>query len=84
MSEVTRTTTGVAIQLGDKYWGVEYADGHSTSCGWVSLDQAYISDPRYLTKPEQATYEGSRHVEELRKGVLVKVVRTVTTQTVEP
>jgi len=66
---------GVVVEYNGKYWGTEYEDGNSRSEGWVLIDEAKISDPRFLTKPEDLTYTGSHYISELKKGKLVKVKR---------
>lgn len=74
----TSTETGVVIQLGDKFWGVEYDDGNSHNEGWVELKKANIYNPSYLKKPEEATHDRSPNYEPLKKATLVKVTKTTT------
>lgn len=64
------------IEKDGKYWGVQYADGYSTSYGWGPIENASFHDRRYCKKPEDATYRGSPHVKELRKGRLLDIVIT--------
>lgn len=59
------------IQYGDKFWGTQYADGHSTSEGYGPIEKAKIVNPKYCLRPEDATYRGSHYVKELRKGKIV-------------
>jgi hypothetical protein len=67
--------TGVMVMKDGKAWGVTYADGQSTSHGWIAPEDAPIYDPRHCTKPEDVTYSGSPDVAELRTGQLVHVER---------
>jgi len=66
---------GVMIIKDGKAWGEEYSDGHSTSYGWIDLESAPIYDPRYCTKPQDATYSSSGYVEELKSGNIILVER---------
>ena len=59
-----------------KAWGTEYADGHSTSYGWIAPEDAPIHDPKYCTKVTDVTHKGSHYINELLTGTLVKVKRT--------
>ena len=68
---------GAAIMLDGKFWGVQYSDGHSTSEGWGGIGNANLGHPEFLKKPEGATYKGSHLVDELRKGEIVLIKRTV-------
>jgi hypothetical protein len=70
MKTVKRVTV---IEKDGKYWGVQYADGYSTSYGWGPIENASFHDRRFCRKPEMATYKGSRYVEELRKGRLLDI-----------
>lgn len=74
-----RTTVkeGVVIEYNGKYWGVEYQDSHCTAENWVELKAAEIHDPRFLTKPVDATWKNSPHVRDLEKGRLVPIKRTI-------
>ena len=74
----TTTEKGVVIQLGDKFWGVEYEDTNSRSYGWVGLKGAHIYDPEYFKQPTDATYENSPFISELKKGTFVEVTKTTT------
>lgn len=67
--------TGVMVMKDGKGWGETYADGHSTSYGWMEPEDAPIRDPRYCTKPTDATWAGSHYVDELKTGTIVKVER---------
>lgn len=70
--------------LGNHAWGVVYADGQSTSYGWcpmVDTEKVKLSNPKYLTKPEDETYQGSHYIPELKKnGKVVKIRRTTTVE----
>jgi hypothetical protein len=61
------------IEKGGKFWGVQYADGYSTSYGYGPIENADHVDPRYCKKPEDATYRGSYLIPELRKGSIRKI-----------
>ena len=65
--------TITVIEKDGKYWGVQYADGYSTSYGWGPYENATIVDRRYCKTPEYATYKGSHYVPELRKGRLLDI-----------
>lgn len=67
--------TGVMVMKNGKAWGVAYADGNSTSYGWIDPVDAPIHDPRFCTKPTDVTWEGSQHTEELKTAKLVHVER---------
>lgn len=68
------------IEKDGKFWGEQYADGHSTEYGYGSIHKATRVDPRYCLKPEMATYRGSSYVKRLREGRIVKVRRTTTVE----
>jgi len=74
----TSTETGVVIQLGDKFWGVEYDDGNSHNEGWVGLKKANIYNPKYVKSPEMVVNEYNIFIEELKKATIVKVTKTTT------
>lgn len=72
----TNVEEGVVIEYEGKYWGLVYNDGYIHQKGWVGLEKAEIHDPKYCLKPEHATYQGSRDIEELQKGRFVLIKRT--------
>ena len=61
-----------------KAWGCVYADGNSSSYGWMDPENAPIHDPECCTKPTDVTYPGSHHIAELATAKLVMVERTTT------
>lgn len=65
--------SGVVAELNGKYWGIQYEDGRSTSCGFGPIEKADIRDPKYCEKPTDMTYRGSHYVGELRKSTLRRV-----------
>lgn len=67
---------GVMVMKNGKAWGKKYADGHSTSYGWVAPEDAPIHNPKYITEVTSVTYKGSPYTNELLTGTLVKVKRT--------
>lgn len=69
---------GIVVEYNGKYWGTEYDDGKSHSDNWVDIDNAKITDERFISKPEDLTYKGSYQTKELQRGKLVKVVRVTT------
>jgi hypothetical protein len=73
----TKVEEGVVIEYNGKYWGTVYKDGQYHEYGWVELEKAGIHDPRFLTKPEHTTYNGSHYIKELQKGRLVTIKRTI-------
>jgi len=75
-----KTEDGVMVIRVDKGWGIVHADGHSTSYGWVPLEDAQIYDARYVTKPTDVTYANGPYVSELRRGRVVRVTRTTNVQ----
>ena len=78
LREQTIIKTGVVITLNDLYWGIQYEDGQSTCYDWGPIENAEISDPKYLKKPEDATYKNSHYMKELRKGTIVSLKRQTT------
>lgn len=68
-----KTETGVLVMLDGMAWGNAYQDGQSSCEGWISPEDAIISD--FLKKPTDLTYSGSHYEEELSKGKIVNVVR---------
>ena len=69
----TITKTGVVADLNGKYFGVQHEDGRFTECGFGEIENAKVSDPAFCKKPENKSYIGSQHIEQLRKSKLVKV-----------
>jgi hypothetical protein len=78
-----RIESGVMVMLGDRAWGIEYEDGHSTCYGWVDPCLAPIHDPRFCREPIAVTYPGSHDTEELKKGRIVSVRRVTSVETFE-
>lgn len=78
--KITRTDEYKVIKYGDKYWGIEYEDGQSTSYNWVDIHNAKKSYPMdgkyYLNKPEDATYKDSHYITELKKGKVITIRET--------
>jgi hypothetical protein len=70
-----KTEKGVMVMLNGKAWGIEYNDGRSTSYGWISPEDAILSDPRFLTEPWHLTYRNSPYIKELQKGKIINVER---------
>lgn len=58
-----------------KAWGRTYEDGHSTSYGWMSPEDAPIHNPEYCKKTTDVTYADSHYIDELETGELVNVER---------
>lgn len=86
-----RTEEGVVVMyngpeqsLKNHAWGVIHADGHSTEYGWCPMAEVgsvKISNPEYLTSPEDVTYQGSHYIPELKKnGKVVRIRRTTTVE----
>ena len=73
-----KTETGVMVIKNGKGWGTKYSDGQCTEYGWVDYADAIISDPRYISAPEDLTYDGSYLVEELKTGKMFMVERVTT------
>lgn len=67
--------TGVMVMKDGKAWGKIYADGNSTSFGWISPEEAPLLNPKFCKKPEDLAYIGSQYREELKKGQVVHVER---------
>jgi len=83
--KMTKIEKGVMVMKDDLAWGVTYADGHSTSYGWLNPadPNAEIHSSKYFKKPTDATWKGSHYEEELKKGKLVKVYRITTVHKME-
>jgi hypothetical protein len=79
----TEIKTFHVIEKDGKFWGVQYADGHSTEYGYGSIHNAHPVDPRFCRKPEDATYRGSYLIPKLRQGRIVKVRMTTTVEIIE-
>lgn len=75
---MSKVETGVMVMKNHKAWGVIYADGHSTSYGWVDPESAPIHDPRFCTAPTYVTYKNGPYTSELRSAKVVQVTRTTT------
>ena len=77
---------GVVAEYNGKFWGIQYADGHSTSKDFGDFEKAEISNSKYCTKPTDMTWnpqETNRYNHEyelLKKAKLVKVKKTITTE----
>ncbi len=77
-------TEGVAAKYDNKYWGLEFKSGGSTSYDFVSFDKARIADPEYCKNPTDMTWnphEQKRYnpdYEKLSKAKLVRVKKIVT------
>ena len=69
---------GVVAEFEGKFWGVQYEDGHSTTCGFGPINNAAISDPKYCKHPEDMTYADSHYLKQLVNATLRKVIRTTT------
>lgn len=74
---------GVMIMKNGKGWGETYADGHSTSYGWMDVESAPIHDPKFCKKPTDVTWKESPYVKELVTAKLVAVERTTTVHLIE-
>lgn len=66
---------GVMVMKDGKAWGQTYADGHSTSYGWMDPEDAPIHDPKYCKRPTDVTWAGSHYAKELMTASLVYVER---------
>ncbi len=80
---MSKVEKGVMVMKDGNAWGETYADGHSTSYGWMRPEDAPIHDPRFCTKPTDVTYAGSHYIKELEKGKVVKVERLITVNIIE-
>jgi hypothetical protein len=90
MNKSEKVEEGVSAKLGNKFWGIVYADGNVTSYGWVSIDKAIIVNQDYCKKPTDMTYDPKNtggynpNYNELSKpGVNLVKVRRVTIVTNE-
>ncbi len=71
-----KTEKGVMLMKGGLAWGTTYADGRSTSYGWMPPEDAPIHDPKFCKRPSDITYKDDHNMSEIKKGKLVHVVRT--------
>ncbi len=71
-----KTETGVMVVKNGKAWAQTYADGHSTACGWVDIENGEIHNPEFCKKPTDVTYSNSHYITELLTAQVVKVERT--------
>ena len=78
-----KTETGVMVMKDGKGWCVIDADGHSTSYGWMSPDDAPIHNPDYVKHPTDVTWKGSYLIPELNTAKLVRVKRITTCEILE-
>lgn len=67
------TKTGVVVEMNGAYWGVQDSDHHSTNYGWGPVENAHIGDPRYLKRPQDATWPDSHYVKKLSKGRILPI-----------
>jgi hypothetical protein len=83
--EKTITITGVVAEYNGKYWGIEYADGHSTSYDFGDLENAQMHDPEFCKKPTDMTHDPRQtngynpNYNKLLKAKLVIITKTTTT-----
>lgn len=68
---------GVVAEKNGKYWGLKFADGHSTVYGFGSIENARIDDIKYCKTPASMGC-GSLEVQELKSATLKKI--TVVTE----
>ena len=67
--------TGVMVMKDGKAWGVEDADGHFKSYGWIKLEDAVLLDPEYCKKTTDIVSKNSHYIKELETAILVAVTR---------
>lgn len=77
----TKVTAGKMVMKDGKAWGVKYEDGKCREEGWVPLAEAKLSTSGFLKEPSGMTWNGSNYTEELNKGEIVDVVRSITVKT---
>ena len=77
MKTLINERRGVVACRKDKFWGIQYEDGYSTSYAYGPPKNATISDPRFCKKPTDLTYKDSPYIRDLEEGELVPVVETV-------
>lgn len=76
---------GVVAELGGKFWGIQYEDGHSTEYAFGPVEKAKVSDPKYCHKPEDLTYEGDTYNRpKLAKATLRRIVITTVYEVEKP
>lgn len=72
-----KTEEGVMIlDVNNNAWGTSYADGHSTSYGFIRAAHGKLSDGQFVRRPSDLTYRGSPDTDKLNSGRIVKVRRT--------
>jgi hypothetical protein len=69
-----KTETGVMVIKDGMGWGTVRGEG--TYQGWMNVEEATISDPKYCKQPTDLTYKNSPYESELGTGSLVVVERT--------
>lgn len=80
----TIVKSGVVAEYQGQYWGVQHADGHSTSYGWGPIEKAHISDPQYCRQATAMTWTPrpdspyNPDYEALKKARLISVSLTQT------
>jgi len=73
-----KTERGVMLMKNGLAWGIIHDDGRSTSYGWMAPEEAPIHNPEFCKRPSDVTYKGDYNMGEIKKGRLVRVVRTIT------
>ena len=77
---MTKEEFGFVVMHNGAFWGTVYEDGHETVMGWVDDPQKakFVEVVTYPLDPRNFAWYGSRHRQELAKGKVVKVKRTIT------
>lgn len=77
-----KTEKGVMLMKDGLAWGITYEDGRSTSYGWMAPEDAPIHNPKYCKKPSDVTYRDDHRMSEIKRGKLVRVIRTTSVKIV--
>ena len=73
------SVTGVLIMKEGLAWGEKSISSFAAGIqfGWVEPEVAIIYNAEFVYEPTDVTHMYSPYIEELRKGTLVKVKRTI-------
>jgi hypothetical protein len=84
MKKSNKSKNGVMVMKDGLAWGVTYQDGRETNYGWMSPEEAELSDPKRVKVPTDLMPHSTQYHEELLTGTVVNVkyTRTITVEIV--